>query len=83
VVPERGAPPMKNRVLLAVSWREAVVSCQVRGGVLLLGRKNVLFCKKEPKNFYPLSGAGWISTRQVPKVFLLLFFQKKKNPCLN
>jgi hypothetical protein len=50
-------------------------------------RKEVLFCKKEPKNFCH-SGSGALAAsapmRQIKKVFLLLFVHKKKSfACLN
>jgi hypothetical protein len=45
------------------------------------GRKNLLFCeqKRSKKNFISLLGPGrWQTRPKGRKVFLLLFFQKKK-----
>jgi hypothetical protein len=44
------------------------------------GREAVLFCKKEPKNFYPLQASRSVSPTRSKRieVFLLLFLQKKK-----
>jgi hypothetical protein len=43
------------------------------------GRKSLLFLeKKKQKNFYPFGAGSLNRTSQVTKVFLLLFFQKKK-----
>jgi len=36
------------------------------------------FLKKEPKNFYPFADTAPTDRRQLDKVFLLLFVQKKK-----
>jgi len=58
-----------------LKWRSAAKRDPAVGN----GSRNVLFYKKEPKNFYPLARCPIVALDpKRMKVFLLLFLQKKK-----